>query len=193
MTRVLYRRYLRGEISEEEWAYRKRQPLMSDGPFNLRPYLDKAWFERGGGGEFMLSLSTFFYELPFMTLGETAEQHQRTLPDGAPPFSNLLTFKRLLHRARLIEKQAAVFFSHPLFFEIVQAVALMRLDQARRDTLQWMKHTQSADGPDIHHDDEVLEAMDIPMVRGFMGASIGNVRLVSPLLSVILISLIRWI
>ena len=41
MTRVLYRRYLRGDISEEEWAYRKRQPHFCSRPLNLRPYLDK--------------------------------------------------------------------------------------------------------------------------------------------------------
>ncbi|KAG8212899.1 hypothetical protein J3R82DRAFT_11240 [Butyriboletus roseoflavus] len=127
MTRVLYRRYLRGEISEEEWAYRKRQPHYSGGPLNLRPHLDKSWFERGGGGEFMLSISVFFYQLPFMTLGAVAERGQhrehsdpeRVLSDGAPPFSDLLTFDRFLHRARLVKKQATAFFSHPLFFEII--------------------------------------------------------------------------
>ncbi|KAG1871834.1 hypothetical protein DFJ58DRAFT_903936 [Suillus subalutaceus] len=51
MARVLCRRYLRGQISEEEWEYRKRQPMYVLGPINLRPYQDKDWFETGGSGD----------------------------------------------------------------------------------------------------------------------------------------------
>ncbi|KAH0833442.1 hypothetical protein J3R83DRAFT_12557 [Lanmaoa asiatica] len=179
MTRVLYRCYLRGEISEEEWAYRKRQPHMSGGPLNLRPYLDKAWFERGGGGEFMLSISYFYYQLPFMTLGATAERRGLS-DDGAPPFSDLLTFDRFLHRAGLVKKQAIAFFSHPLFFEIVRAASLSRLERARLDVLQWMKET--ANGTRRSSDkDEVLAVTDMPMVWAYWGSSVGNVDLVSPL------------
>ena len=60
MTRVLYRRYLCGQISAEEWAYRRRYPCRSFGPPNPRPYLDKVWFE-GGGGEFVLAINMFAY------------------------------------------------------------------------------------------------------------------------------------
>ena len=191
MTRVLYRRYLRGEISEEEWAYRKRQPHISGGPLNLRPYLDKSWFERGGGGEFMVSISLFFYQLPFMTLGAAAERDQhhehssleRVLSDGAPPFSDLLTFDRFLHRAMLVKKQATAFFSHPLFFEILRAANLFRAKRARGVALQWMKRAETAngDGTPVNWDkDEVLSIMDIPVVWAHGGSSTGNVRLVFP-------------
>ena len=182
MTRVLYRRYLRGEISEGEWAYRKRQPHISGGPINLRPYLDKTWLAKGGGGEFMLSLGLFFYELPFMTLGTTAEQERSqlcVLSDGAPPFSDLLTFDRFLHRAGLIKKQAAAFFGHPLFFEITRAAALEEITQTRLDILQWMKHIETANDHDTHEnsDDEALAVADIPMVWALGGFSAGDVRL----------------
>ena len=181
MTRVLYRRYLRGEISEEEWIYRKRQPHISGGPLSFRPFLDKTWLANGGGGEFMLSLGLFFYELPFMTLGQTAEQqrsHLRALSDGAPPFSDLLTFDRFLHRTGLIKKQAAAFFGHPLFFEIVHAASLQQIEYTRLHALQWM---QRIDNHDTHgsSDDEVLTMSDIPMVWAFGGSSAGNVRPVS--------------
>ena len=185
MTRVLYRRYLRGEISEEEWGYRKRQPHISGGPINFRPFLDKGWLKKGGGGEFMLSLSVFFYQLPFMTLGETAEQqpHQRSvLSDGAPPFSDLLTFDRFLHRTGLLKKQATAFFSHPLFFEIERAAMLAEIEYARPVALQWMKRVESANGHDAHgnSDDEgVLAVTDFPTVWAFGGFSNGDVRVVS--------------
>ncbi|KAN0092585.1 hypothetical protein V8E55_003369 [Tylopilus felleus] len=180
MTRVLYRRYLRGEISEEEWAYRKRQPHISGGPLNLRPYLDNTWFEKGGGGEFMLSISLFYTQLPFMTLGETAEGHQRVLSDGAPPFSDLLTFDRFLHRAELAKKQATAFFSHPLFFEIIHAVSLARLDRTRSGALQWVKRVEaSANGRDENSTDEALAVTNIPIVWAHGGSSVGSVRFVS--------------
>lgn len=183
MTRVLYRRYLRGEISEEEWVYRKRQPHISGGPINFRPYLDKGWLEKGGGGEFMLSIGLFFYQLPFMTLGEAAKQlHQgRILSDGAPPFSDLLTFDRFLHRTGLVKKQATAFFRHPLFFEIMRGAILAEIEHTRLGTLQWMKRVETANDHDTHgslDDDEVLAVTDFPMVWAFGGSSAGDVRLV---------------
>ena len=179
MTRVLYRRYLRGEISEEEWAYRKRQPHINGGPLNLRPYLDKTWFDKGGGGEFMLSISLFVYQLPFMTLGTPAERHPGALPDGAPPFSDLLTFDRFLHRAKLVRKQATAFFSHPLFLEIVQAKHLAYLPYTRSRALRWMQRAETPNGNDTRVDpdeDKVLSVADIPSVWAHGGSSLGNVR-----------------
>ena len=135
----------------------------------------------------MLSVGLFFYQLPFMTLGEMAEQplHQRrALSDGAPPFSDLLTFDRFLHRTGLVEKQATAFFSHPLFFEIQRAAILAEIDHARLVALQWMKRAQAANGHETHgnpDDKEVLAAADFPMVWAFGGSSTGDVRVVSPL------------
>ena len=166
MTRVLYRRYLRGDISEEEWAYRKRQPHFCSRPLNLRPYLDKEWFERGGGSEFMISIGICAHNLPFMTLGETERKtyHADDLPDGAPPFSDLLTFDRFLHRAGLLKKQTEAFVSHPLFSELV------------RLTPRPVGTANGADKHDNPDDDEVLAVTDVPSVRAYTGTSVGNVR-----------------
>lgn len=37
LTRLLCRRYIKGDIDAEEWEFRKREPMMSAGPSNLRP------------------------------------------------------------------------------------------------------------------------------------------------------------
>ena len=180
MTRILYRRYLRDEISEEEWEYRKRQPYRTFGPLNLRPYLDKEWFEKGGGGEFVLSISIFAYQLPFMTLGQTEQLqcHERDLSGGAPPFSDLLTFDRFLHRARLVKKQAKAFFGHPLLFEFIHAASLAYAQYTYHCALQWTKHAEGANGTGLsrNSDEELLTAMDVPSVTAHGGSSIGNVR-----------------
>ncbi|KAG6370806.1 hypothetical protein JVT61DRAFT_11014 [Boletus reticuloceps] len=103
MARVLYRRYLRGKNSEEKWTYPKGQPQINGGPLSLHRYLDKAWFENGGG-EFILCINLYIYQHPFMTLGSATGQYKYVLLDGAPPFSELLTFDQFLHRSRLVKK-----------------------------------------------------------------------------------------
>ncbi|KAF9240389.1 hypothetical protein BU15DRAFT_61409 [Melanogaster broomeanus] len=65
LSRLLCRRYLRGEISEEEWQYRKREPMFFTGPLNLRPYQDQDWLEKGGLSEVGLNVSALRYILPF--------------------------------------------------------------------------------------------------------------------------------
>ncbi|KAH7889365.1 hypothetical protein F5I97DRAFT_1923912 [Phlebopus sp. FC_14] len=159
MTRVLYRRYLRGEIGEEEWQYRKRQPYISGGPLNLRPYLNKEWLDKGGGGELLLAISFFFYQLPFMTM--------------APPFANLLTFNRFLHRANMIKRQAASLLKHPLSTEIALGSHLGRLERTRHGALEWMKSQEEGitldKGP-------VLEAINFPgAIWAHGGSSMGDV------------------
>ncbi|KAF8965262.1 hypothetical protein BDZ97DRAFT_1812891 [Flammula alnicola] len=48
LTRLLLRRYLRGDMNEEEWEFRKREPMSSAGPLNLRPFLHEEWIAAGG-------------------------------------------------------------------------------------------------------------------------------------------------
>lgn len=179
MTRVLYRRYRRGEISEEEWEYRKRQPHRSSGPLNLRPYLDKPWFERGGGGELVLSVHRFSHILPFMTLGKT-EGHQydkRELSDGAPPFTDLLTFDRFLHRAELVRKQAKAFLEHPLFFELVHVSDPARVRRMYLRNLHWTRHGDTSNGIGAQDDkEEVLAVTGMGTISAYTGSSLGNVR-----------------
>ncbi|KAF9234348.1 hypothetical protein BU15DRAFT_79099 [Melanogaster broomeanus] len=174
MTRVLYRRYLRGEIDEKEWDYRKKQPHINRGPLNLRPYLDQQWFSKGGAGEFFLAISFFFYQLPFMTLGVTTQQHRDdlALSNGAPPFANLLTFNRFLHRANMVKRQAANFLNHPLFLEIASVEPITQLERTRIRALEWLKSVEEGTMAD---DTEVLAPADFPGTTwAHGGSSVGN-------------------
>ncbi|KAF8838028.1 hypothetical protein BDN67DRAFT_955732 [Paxillus ammoniavirescens] len=180
MTRVLYRRYLRGEISGEEWEYRKKQPHISGGPLNLRPYLDQEWLAKGGHGEFLLAISFLFYQLPFMTLGMTTRQHREELVlcNGAPPFAHLLTFHRFLHRANMVKQQVDKFLYHPLFLEIAGAAHLDRLEITRFGALAWMKSIKEGTTAD---EGEVLAAIDFPGATwAHGGSSMGNMDHIFP-------------
>ena len=69
--RVLHRRRFPSDasdpaIGDEEWAFRRIQPTHFGGPLNLRPYLERSWYERGGAEEVLLAISFFFLELPFL-------------------------------------------------------------------------------------------------------------------------------
>ncbi|KAF9231618.1 hypothetical protein BU15DRAFT_82167 [Melanogaster broomeanus] len=159
MTRVLYRRYLRGEIDEEEWEYRKKQPHINRGPLNLRPYLDQQWFSKGGGGEFFLAISYFFYQLPFMTLGVTTQQHRDdlALSNGAPP--------------QLASSTT------PLFLEIASVEPITQLERTRVRALEWLKSVEEGTTAD---DTEVLAPADFPGTTwAHGGSSIGNLDEVS--------------
>ena len=69
LTRVLCRRYIRGDIDKDEWEYRRREPMSTGGLLNIRPFLDKQWYERGGSANISLAISFLSYILPFMPLG----------------------------------------------------------------------------------------------------------------------------
>ena len=47
LTRVLYQRYMSGEISSTEWEQRHRELMHICSPLNIRPFFDKAWVENG--------------------------------------------------------------------------------------------------------------------------------------------------
>ncbi|KAG6819135.1 hypothetical protein H0H93_015028 [Arthromyces matolae] len=59
LARILCRTYLRGEMSIEEWNFRRRQPTYTGGPINLRPFLDNEWYEKGGSTNIHITFSTF--------------------------------------------------------------------------------------------------------------------------------------
>ncbi|KAH7886821.1 hypothetical protein F5I97DRAFT_1808183 [Phlebopus sp. FC_14] len=175
MTRVLWRRYLRGEIGHEEWEYRKRQPMHIYGPFNLRPYLDQAWFNEGGGGEAGINIGFFQYVLPFMPLGESASSE---LLDGAPSFSSLLSFKRFLHRSNLLKNQSEKLFRHPRFVEISVAALAERVAPSRAAALDYVRRGRKRSGCEsapidwIGREDPILS---------LIGSSLGNMDPLVPL------------
>ncbi|KAJ3892597.1 hypothetical protein GG344DRAFT_45122 [Lentinula edodes] len=143
VTRVLLRRRLRTfeDIDDDEWAYRRREPMMTGGPANLRPYLDQDWYTKGGAGNVCLSISYFFFTLPFMPIGEVGE-----LADGnnegissvdikIPPFEEMLSRARFLLRCNNIRSQASEIFHHPRFLDIHVARIPMRIKRCRHAAL----------------------------------------------------------
>ncbi|KAF8636658.1 hypothetical protein AX17_003464 [Amanita inopinata Kibby_2008] len=134
LTRVLCRRYIRGEISTEEWEHRKREPMTTGGPLSLRPFLDRQWYDQGGASSVSLCISFFSYQLPFMPLGAAS----RLAPgDELPAFHDLLSRGRFVHRSNSIRKQAAEFVEHPLFLEIATARLPNRVEKVRETAMAW--------------------------------------------------------
>ncbi|TFK55121.1 hypothetical protein OE88DRAFT_1001759 [Heliocybe sulcata] len=133
LARVLHRR--RGVLSEEEWQWRRRQPMHNGGPLNLRPFLDREWLAKGGEAEAMLAISFFWHTLPFMPSLPEPDRDA----DGAQFFSQVMSRERFFYRCRLIKKQADGFLKHPLFLEIANARLPGRIERTRSSTLNWMK------------------------------------------------------
>ena len=177
MTRVLYKRFIRGDISVSEWEYRKKQPMNIGGPLNIRPYLEEDWLARGGGGEVFLAISFYFYHLPFMTLGTTRNQDPATLRlvNGAPPFADLLTFNRFLHRANLVKTQAKQFFQHPFFTEIAMGHHADRNGSTMMAATEWMRSVQ--EGSEADPGTAVDSFLGSTMVLAHGGASMGDVSI----------------
>ncbi|KAF5393693.1 hypothetical protein D9757_000360 [Collybiopsis confluens] len=156
-TRLLLRRRLRTlakgsgissqeDIGDREWAYRRRQPMHTAGPANLRPYLDPQWYNNGGAGNVCLSISFFFFTLPFMPLGEAgtladSPMGVTTLADvqmmEVPHFNQLLSRSRFLLRCNMIKKQSAEVFRHPRFLDISMARHPARIERTRTAALVW--------------------------------------------------------
>jgi hypothetical protein len=139
--RVLYRRYLRGELSAAEWAHRLRQPSHFGGPLNLRPFLAPDWLAAGGASEVNLCISFFFNTLPFMPRapGATSGDPARVARDasGAPPLADLLSPARFFARARIVKRQTDTFLRHPLFLELTLARTPSRGAHSRESLRFW--------------------------------------------------------
>ncbi|RPD66133.1 hypothetical protein L226DRAFT_609032 [Lentinus tigrinus ALCF2SS1-7] len=122
ITRMLHRRYLRGELSEDEWEYRRRQPMHFGGPINLRPYMDDEWQRKGGATEVALAIDYYECTLPFMPT-PFGIRRDEGVPrvDGAPPYSALMSQGRFFHRSRLFRAQLQRRVSHPLMMDIALA------------------------------------------------------------------------
>ncbi|KZT28425.1 hypothetical protein NEOLEDRAFT_1086705 [Neolentinus lepideus HHB14362 ss-1] len=137
LARVLHRCRHRGEISEKEWQWRRREPMHNGGPLNVRPFLDKKWLARGGEVELMIAINFFFCTLPFMPSVSESECEA----DGTPPFSKLLSRERFFYRCKLIKNQTSEFLRHPLFLEIASARLPGRIARVKFTTLHWIQTT----------------------------------------------------
>lgn len=171
VTRLLLKHYLRGEISEEEWAFRKREPMFSAGPLNLRPFQDKAWIAAGGLNHVCISIGFFFYSLPIMPLGKAS-----SLRPGAklPSYDTLLSRKRFWLRSRLVQKQADKYIRNPLLLELGSLALPGRVQRAKDVAIQWRK----AKGPPVGSSGRLLSPME-QAAAGLVfcngGSSMGNV------------------
>lgn len=173
--RVLHRRYLRGEISEDEWEWYRTQPFHSAGPINFRPFLDREWYESGGAEVVMMGIGFYFVTIPSIPTVSDGwlSQYQSELEDGTPPFSALLPQDRFLRRAQEVKKQLKQMLAHPLLFEIMTAAPPGRALMLKANVEKWEK-LQVGEKP---------EEAEKP-IQGFLtddynfhvgGASLGNV------------------
>ncbi|KAG1733340.1 uncharacterized protein EDB91DRAFT_1057481 [Suillus paluster] len=180
LARVICRRYLRGQISEEEWEYRKRQPMHIFGMLNLRPYQDKEWAETGGSGDIGINISFFWYTLPFMPLGEMSKGHASKLElvDGAPDFPALMSFDRFLLRCANVKAQAQKMFNHPRFADICTA-GHNRVALRKAVALKWLETKDSVLPDDGHESVRPVQSLN-PIVTQ-MGSTLGNIDNVIPL------------
>ncbi|PBK78307.1 hypothetical protein ARMSODRAFT_947198 [Armillaria solidipes] len=109
MGRLLCRRYAQGLMTEEEWEFRQTEPTYTMGPVNIRPYLDREWYTRGGAENPMLSIGFYAYPMSFVPL---------KLEGAHSTFEALLSRQRFWYRCRNMKKRATDLLKHPLFLDI---------------------------------------------------------------------------
>ena len=176
LSRVLCRRYLRGEISEVEWAYRKREPMFFSGPINLRPYEDRTWFEEGGEGEVGINVSFWQCVLPFMPLGVMSAKGKEVgdveMMAGAPSFGALMPFGRFLHRCEVARREMKKVFEHARFVEMCVTGYQFRVAARREAANAWRTmEARARNGNSVHVPVHALG----PIITQ-VGSSLGNVR-----------------
>ncbi|KAL5535827.1 hypothetical protein ACEPAF_3921 [Sanghuangporus sanghuang] len=137
ISRVLHKRRRRMDekgtplINDEEWEYRRIQPMHFGGPVNFRPYLNRDWFRHGGMNEICLAITFSYSTLPFMPSKEIAGGRD------TPSFSDLLSRARFLHRSRLIQAQLETQLRSPLFHELHTVQTPRRVTLAKAVGLAW--------------------------------------------------------
>lgn len=171
MARVLYRRYLRGEISEEEWEQRKAEPVHSAGPMTLRPFVDREWLESGGLTEVFVCISYFRVKLPFMP---TVQSAVKELVNGAPSYRTLMSLDRFLFRCNYIKQQIDFYSRHPLFVDLAEEFLIAHVAVKRRSVSHW--HAAQR-GETVAHDGSGHPNHGHPVLIAYGWSSMGNVRL----------------
>jgi hypothetical protein len=169
LTRVLCRRYIRGDIDQDEWGYRRKEPMTTAGSLNLRPFLNQQWFEQGGSTNVSLYVSFFFYTLPFMPLGSSFDLAPG---DSLPEFQYLLSPARFWLRCSSIMQQSRSFRSHPLF---PYCSMLDRVGARREAALHWERHRDNQETLDHHIVPSMEQGGLYGLVMSHGGSSLGNV------------------
>ncbi|KAG9311988.1 hypothetical protein JVU11DRAFT_7259 [Chiua virens] len=180
ISRLLCRRYLRGEISEGEWEYRKRQPMLFIGLVNLRSHFDPDWFCNGGSGEIGLNFSFHQHVLPFMPLGAMAnKKDELELINGAPRFQDLMSFGRFLLRCEWVKSRGEKLFRNPRFLEICIATHNSALETNKSKAANWRRSGERA-----RSSAEALEPLPLENLGPVFtqrGSSLGNMDCMMPL------------
>lgn len=159
-----------GEISDEEWEFRKREPMSHAGPWNLCPFLDK-WVETGGHANVCLSIGFITFSLPYMPLGSAS-----TIPPAMslPSYGELLSLRRFILRSKAIRDQSVCYMRHPLFLEL----AAFSLPGYVARVAGVAQQCRKSKGPPAHFSDKSLtpaEQASSGLVISTGGTSIGNV------------------
>jgi hypothetical protein len=172
LARVLCRQYLRGQISEEEWEYRKRQPMHVFGPLNLRPYQDN---ETGGSGDVGLGTGLASYVLPFMPLGEmsSGDPSRLELVNGAPDFPALMSFDRFLLRCANVKAQVQNLLKHPWLVDICTSTLRLYWDAFGKEVT--LKRLKMRDSDHTEDGDEIVSVQSLNPICTQMGATLGDV------------------
>ncbi|KIY72205.1 hypothetical protein CYLTODRAFT_64297 [Cylindrobasidium torrendii FP15055 ss-10] len=161
MARVLARRYARGEISEEEWQFRQREPIWDAGPINQRPLLNPEWYRAGGADVAMINIAFFFLRLPFTPLHLNADKY-------IPSYGELLPTPRFFHRAKTMRAQAAAYFNHPLYLELNAGGMPARIEGTKA-------LSSSMKSPPPDRPVSALERSRNGLVMGMGGSSLGRI------------------
>ncbi|KAL1747558.1 hypothetical protein HDZ31DRAFT_31732 [Schizophyllum fasciatum] len=177
MTRVLHRLRLAGQISDEEWAFRQREPFMPGGPLNQRPFLDPEWYARGGSSTVNVAISFYYNRLPAIPGGLNAGAGQRI-----PAYSELLSESRFFLRARVMKAQANAFVRHPRHIDINNARLPTRVASAAVQVERWRAIQRSgASGLSNEPISAIEQGKGPNFVMAFGGSSMGNLESIVPL------------
>lgn len=177
LARVLCRQYLRGQISEEEWEYRKRQPMYVLGPLNLRPYQDN---ETGGSGDVGLGVGIAPYVLPFMPLGEMSrgDLSRLELVNGAPDFPALMSFDRFLLRCANVKTQVQKLLKHPRLVDICTSTLRLYWSAFGKDVT--LKRLKTRDSDHTEEGNESVSFQSFNPIYTQVGATLGDMDALVP-------------
>ncbi|KAJ6596974.1 hypothetical protein DFH09DRAFT_107644 [Mycena vulgaris] len=172
LARVLCRRYVRGDISLEEWEFRKIQPYHTAGPLNLRPFLDKTWYQAGGQDNVSVNIGYFYFTLPFTPLGPA----HLAPGDAVPEFHELMSPRRFLLRCNTMKKLASRYINHPLFFEVGAARLSGKITMQKNVAAKWKADPHSyVDPSEIEkHNVSAMEQVNYGTVMSHGWSTFGN-------------------
>lgn len=140
MTRVLCRQRVLGLMDDEEWDFRRKEPMYSAGPLNLRPFLDQDWYRAGGHDAVLLAIGFYVFRLLHMSLGKAGSLRKG---DPVPSFRDLLPRNRFIYRSRLVRRQSDLVIKHPLSLDIGQASLQRRIESSEAMVRAWQQRSIS--------------------------------------------------